>query len=78
MPQTQALGDGPIIITSDDARQIFVPLSAVFFNNGLVGTTRPVDAATPRLLRWWRRVPKRAGMEDPVPRLRSFRRWPNT
>jgi hypothetical protein len=40
MPRTAALGDGPIVFFTDKGEQIQVPLSAIYFDNGVVGTTR--------------------------------------
>src|SRR5690242_6395300 len=40
MALSAALGDGPIVFFTNQGQQIQVPLSAIHFENGKVGTTR--------------------------------------
>ena len=34
------MGSGPVVFCTDDGKQIQVPLSLIYFENGAVGTSR--------------------------------------
>jgi hypothetical protein len=51
MAKTGAIGDGPIVFFTDAGGQVQVPLSDIFFNNGVVGTSR-TDLSSPRFDNW--------------------------
>ena len=46
------MGSGPVVFCTDDGKQIQVPLSLIYFENGAVGTSRPNDASSANLLGW--------------------------
>jgi hypothetical protein len=57
--QVTAVGSGPVVFSADDGKQIQVPLTLIYFEDGAVGTSRTNDASSANLLLWLRYLVRR-------------------
>jgi hypothetical protein len=52
LARTAAQAMSPVVFFTEDGAQLEVPMSAIYFDNGVVGTDRPPDSSSRKLLLW--------------------------
>lgn len=70
MTQTKAIGSGPIFFFTADGTLIDLPIGSVYFDENGIGTTRPADSSSAKLLDWLKYLAKRGDIvpaTTPVP-----------
>jgi hypothetical protein len=52
LARTAAQATRPVVFFTEDGAQIEIPMSLIYFDDGVVGTDRPIDSSSRKLLQW--------------------------